>query len=92
MAVTPSTVAPAGQVTVTWNAPGRNVVNDWVGLYRVGAATNSENLLRPTWESVFQPSGSKTFTMPATPGDYVFHYFTSSGYDLGATSNTITIR
>jgi len=92
VAVTPSTVAPAGQVTVTWNAPGRNVVNDWVGLYRVGAATNSENLLRPTWESVFQPSGSKTFTMPATPGDYVFHYFTSSGYDLGATSNTITIR
>ncbi|MBK5291322.1 MAG: choice-of-anchor D domain-containing protein [Acidobacteriia bacterium] len=90
--VTPSSVAPGGQVTVTWNAPGRNVVNDWVGLYRLGAAINSENLLRPTWESVFQSSGSKTFTMPAAPGDYVFHYFTSSGYDLGATSNTIVSR
>ena len=82
---------PGARVTVTWNAPGRNAVNDWVGLYRLGTTPNSDNLLRPTWDWVLQPAGSKEFTMPATPGGYVFHYFTSTGYDLGATSNTVTV-
>jgi hypothetical protein len=94
VAVSPTAVSLNGRVTVTWTAATQNVTNHWVGLYRAGVPTTSENLFRPAWEYVWQPSGSREFTIPnfATPGQYVFHYFTDNGYQsVAATSNIFTV-
>lgn len=91
--VTPSTVARGGQVTVSWNGVSTDLRDNWIGLYAETAPTDSGNLLRPTWDWVSTASGSRTFTVPSTPGRYVFWYFLDGGYARPAVkSNVLTVQ
>jgi hypothetical protein len=62
----------------------------WVGLY----AADSENLDYEVWVWVDElPAGSVTLQIPANleTGQYEFRLFKDSGYDLFATSVTVSI-
>ena len=66
-------VAPGGQVTVSWVAPGRSnpmFEGDWLGFFRVGDSN---------WNFVWAQdltgaAGTLTLNAPAQPGQYEFRY------------------
>jgi hypothetical protein len=86
--VSPSIVAPGGQLTVSWTAPSGSSTVDWIGLYKVGAS-NFEYL-----GYIFTNGAtSGSFTTALTqPGQYEFRYLLDNGYTSVATSNTVTVQ
>jgi hypothetical protein len=85
----PSSVAPGGTISVGWTAPPGRPLNDWLGLFAVGAS----NRQYISWvHTGGAQSGNTTFTAPQTPGTYEIRYLLNDGYtDLAATSNLITV-
>ena len=88
LTASPAEVAPGGQVTVRWSAPGRENTLDWIGLYRVGTG----NLDYGWWEYVANGSGTFVLTAPAVPGEYEFRYLVDDGFVDAARSNRVTVR
>ena len=89
LSASPSTVAPGGNVTVTWTAPSGSSARDWIGLYGVGSSNTAFIAYVYTQGAV---SGSATFKMPSTRGSYEFRYLLDNGYTSAATSNTVTVN
>ena len=89
LAVTPTTAAPGATATVSWTATaGTTATTDWIALARVGSADTSYLAWRYTGGAT---SGSLAFSLPTTPGDYEFRYFTKGSYTLVARSPVVTV-
>jgi hypothetical protein len=89
LALTPAVVSASGQLTVGWNAPAGRSSSDWIGLFRVGAP--SESYL--WWQYTDgHPSGSVSVPAPAQPGEYELRYFAEDGYLEAARSASITVN
>jgi subtilisin family serine protease len=97
LTASPSSIAPGGTVTVTWDRNASPASTDWIGLYQPGAA----NTAYIEWIYVScsktpggpQTSGSCPFVVPASlaPGVYELRLLANDGFTLLATSNGITI-
>lgn len=88
----PGTVSSNGNVTVSWKAPAAHLVNDWIGLYVVGAPDAGTTFI--SWKHV--PAGSAgtlTFAMPnaSVTQSYEFRYFLNDGYTEAARSNPVKV-
>ena len=80
-------IGPNGQVTVAFsNAPANT--SAWIGLYATGAVDNAY----VTYQYIpGTASGSLTFTVPETTGQYDLRLFADGGYTKIATSPTFTV-
>jgi len=85
VALTPSSVAPGGQLTIAWTAPGGRPSSDWVGLFVPGA--QSEIWWTYTGGA---SSGSATLSAPGA-GTYEARYLLEDGYFAAATSPPVTV-
>ena len=91
-AVTPSqnTVAPGGQLSVSWTAP-RGGVSDSIGLFAVGDPnTNYEQ----HWWSYTDGLmfGTLTLSAPTQPGQDQFRYLLDDGFVDTVRSGVVTVR
>jgi subtilisin family serine protease len=97
LAASPSSIAPGGTLTATWDRNTSPTSTDWIGLYQPGAA----NTAYIDWIYVScskspgspQTSGSCPFVVPTslTPGVYELRLLANDGFTLLATSNGVTI-
>jgi hypothetical protein len=89
LSATPSTVAPGGQVRVTWSVPSGRPQNDWVGIFPRGG-TNALTYQYTGGKSL----GSATFTAPSQPGVYEFGYIVLNGsnWQFAAHSATVEVK
>ncbi len=97
VAATPATVAGGGSITVSWSGIASPTINDWIGLYKPGAADTAflSWFFTPTCtNSTGTPkaSGSCSVTMPVTAGIYEFRLFANNGYTKLATSGQVTVN
>jgi len=89
LGATPATVPRGGTVTASWTAPAGSSVQDWIALYRTGAA----NTVYLFWKYTNgAASGSLSVTAPSTAGTYEFRYLLNNGYTSVAKSNPITVQ
>jgi putative Ig domain-containing protein/fibronectin type III domain protein len=90
LTIGPTTVAPGGTLTVTWEHVGQPFRKDWFSLNPVGAA--DANWLASTYGSG-QKDGSIPLTLPANlpPGDYNVRMYSNDTFKRLAISNTITV-
>lgn len=89
IAASPLTVAPKGLWTVNWTAPAGHSANDWIGLYRAGAANTAYQFYRFTGAAA---SGSFTVPVPAQVGLYEFRYMINNGYTDRKRTAQLTVR
>jgi subtilisin family serine protease len=97
LTASPSSIAPGGTLTATWDRNASPTSTDWIGLYQPGAA----NTAYLEWMYVScskspgspQTSGSCPFVVPASlaPGVYELRLLANDGFTLLATSNGVTI-
>ncbi len=81
--VNTSAILPGGQVHVSWGSPtGANIQNDWIALYRVGAANSTYSM----WKYTTGVSGTMTLLAPQTAGTYELRYLKNNGYTSVAKS------
>ena len=89
LTVSATTVAPGGQITVSWKAPAGSSALDWVGLFTTSApSTQSISYVYTNGAT----SGSHVFTMPTTPGTYNFRYLLNDGSTDVVRTQTITVQ
>jgi hypothetical protein len=84
----PASVAPGGQVQLSWTASGGRSSLDWVGLFRVGDRNEDYGWWEYTADTA---TGALLVSVPATAGQYEFRYLLNDGYVDVARSNTITV-
>jgi hypothetical protein len=90
-------VAPGAVVTVGVNR-GPDLPRDWVAKHAAGATNRTHfgdwKYLDGTQEPPAggRPTASLAFAMPRSSGDYNFRFFKDNGYELLATSPTVTVR
>jgi hypothetical protein len=86
----PSTVAPGGMLTVSWQNVGQPAARDWFTLNPVGAP--DANWVAWTYGSG-QRSGSIPFTIPPNlgAGSYEVRMFSNDGWTRMAVSNAVTV-
>jgi len=97
LSVSPSSIAAGGTVTTTWSGIVAPTASDWIGLYASGAGNTS--YLAWLYVSCTQTPGSPlaagscAFTVPTetAAGSYEMRLFANNGYNLLATSNTLTV-
>ncbi|MBA2494337.1 MAG: Ig-like domain-containing protein [Acidobacteria bacterium] len=89
LVASPITIAPGGQLAVSFTAPGGSSLLDWVALYRVGAL-NTEYLDGGYTNGA--TSGTFNLTAPTQPGQYEFRYLLNNTFTSVITSNTITVQ
>jgi len=96
LTVTPTSVAPAGTVTVTI-ANGPANATDWVGLYTTAAA----DTLMLDWKylnglktapTTGTANATVTFTLPLSAGTYNVRFFPNNTTTTTITSTTITMQ
>ena len=87
--VSPNTVRPGEQLSVSWAAPGRPATFDWIGLFGVGVPNTSYD--EGLWQYTHSASGTMVFTGPRNPGDYEFRYLLDGGY-LDVARAAFTVR
>ncbi len=99
LVASPSTVSPGDTVTVTFADIPDPTSTDWIGKYNI--STPDSDPPYPDW--VFGngcsqspadgaiSSGSCTFVMPSTPGDYNFRFFPNGQGSESLRSNTVTV-
>ena len=92
--VTPSatTAAAGGSIDVSWVAPEGSSSMDWVALYREGERENRNYLWSNWFYTGGAASGTRSMTMPTTPGRYVLRYLVDNGYVHKAESVVITVE
>jgi len=95
----PSSVGPGQTVTASWSGVSNPTGTDWIGVYVPGAANTSylswvyDDSCTHASSGTAVSSGTCTITMPTTPGTYELRLFLNgdSGYNLLATSNTVSV-
>ena len=88
LTVSTTTVAPGGDVTVSWKAPSGQSVLDWISVFAVGAPNTSYG---PYEYTAGATSGTLTFHAPTQPGEYEFRYLLNDGYVDVARSSVVTV-
>ncbi len=102
ISVAPTTATHGTSVTVSWsNVPNPNG-NEWMGLYKAGDPYDSSHYISYLYtascgylpKTSSTAAGSCPFILPSTlaAGNYTFGLFRNSGYNLIATSNTLTVQ
>jgi hypothetical protein len=88
VAATPIAIANGTTLTVTWNGIAAPSVNNWIGLYAVGAPDAS--FLGQVFTNG-QATGSASMTPgPLTPGAYELRLFANSAFTRLAVGNGLT--
>jgi hypothetical protein len=92
--VEPNSVAPGGDVEVSWT--GGASVKDWYRLVKIGQPATDQywaytSSCSQSAGSVMKPSGTCLFTMPTELGNYEFQFLADNGYTVIATSNQIAV-
>jgi hypothetical protein len=84
----PAQVGPGWNVTLEFTAPPGRPAQDWIGLFKVGAAPTDE-----LWSEYTGGATSGTFNIPAPAEDgiYEFRYFANNGLVELARSNSFTV-
>jgi len=84
----PSSVSAGGTISIAWTAPAGRPVNDWIGLYKVGAAGSAFG-----WWKYTGGAGTGSFNVPApsASGQYEFRYLLNNGFSESARSNVVTV-
>ena len=90
LTVSPTTVSPGGQVTVTL-ANGQGGAKDWLGFTAVGTPDGGGQYLQWTYVGAGITTRTWTVTAPATPGQYEFRFFPNESYTRLATSPPVTV-
>jgi hypothetical protein len=99
LTVTPTSVQPGGNVTVTWNGISQSPT-DWIGMYKTGASPNEYFYwiyvsCSQTPNGIVRNSGSCQFPIPANqPPDntYEMRFFSNNGFGQVAVSNPFTVQ
>ncbi len=80
---------PGGPIAVQWFAPAGHSLQDWVGLFKVGAPNTTYVAYQYVPAGV---SGTLNFVAPAAGGSYEFRYLRNNGYtDVAASSSAFTL-
>ena len=79
-------VAAGGPATVAVGSYSGATSLDWVGLYNVNGADNAYYSIQ-----YLTAGGSRTFTMPTTPGRYQFRFFANNGWTRLAISPVVQV-
>jgi Subtilase family len=97
LTASPSSIAPGGTLTATWERIASPTSTDWIGLYQPGAA----NTAYIDWIYVScsktpgspQASGSCPFVVPASlaPGTYALRLLANDGFSQLSASNNFTV-
>ena len=97
LTASPSSIAPGGTLTATWNGITSPTSTDWIGLYQPGAA----NTAYIDWIYIScsktpgspQASGSCPFVVPASlaPGTYALRLLANDGFSQLSASNNFTV-
>lgn len=89
LSVSDTSVDVGDIIEVEWEIPNDEVAtNNWIGLYRVGAADNRYT----QWQFLDEDdSGENEFRMNAA-GDFEFRLFLGSSYDVEVTSREIEVE
>jgi hypothetical protein len=90
LTVSPTTVEPGAQLSVSWVGPTRRSGEDWIGLFKVGDP-NTGGLDWDRWRYTTGATDTVTFAAPAVPGDYEFRYMPDDGWVDVARSETVTV-
>lgn len=98
LSVSPTTATPNTNTTLTVSWTGSTLLNDWVGLYVVGADNYSELGYfyvsscgtSPASRTVVA-SGNCPFTFNQPIGSYEFRFLPNDSYTHTATSQTVTV-
>src|SRR5438445_9511484 len=72
MTASPSSVAPNGDVQVSWRNPCPTG-NDWISTHPTSDGASNSGFLN--WRSSQGPSGTLTFRAPSNSGTYEFRFF-----------------
>lgn len=88
VSASPNSIAAGAPLTVNWTAPAGRPSNDWIALYRTGAANTAYLWWQYTQGAT---SGSFTLNAPTQTGTYEFRYLLDDGYTDSARSNTVTV-
>jgi IPT/TIG domain len=88
VSVSPSTVEPGGQLTVSWVAPANQGAEDWIGLYKAGGS-NEDYVWYEYTDG--RTSGTLTISAPAQPGVYEFRYLVDDSYNDAARSGPVMV-
>ena len=87
LTATPSTVAPGGELSVSWTAvSGRT--KDWIGLFSLGAPPCDHGWSEYTKGAT---SGTLTLQAPTRTGQYEFRFLPNDGCDVAARSSPVTV-
>ncbi len=84
----PTNVIAGGTISLAWTAPAGRPVNDWIGLYKVGAASSAYGWWMYTGGAA---TGSFNVPAPSASGQYEFRYLLNNGYSESARSNVVTV-
>jgi hypothetical protein len=92
LVVSPTTVAPGGLITVSWQAPSTHSDRDWIGLFRADMPSAGTTKIASTYVPS-GTSGTMTFTAPNTliRQTYQLRYLLNDGYQEVVRSATITV-
>ena len=90
ISATPTTVAPGGTLTVSWQDIATPTATDWVGLVPMGAA---DTAYAAWWYTTGTTSGSRVVTLPATlpAGTYELRLFAQNNLQRLAVSSALTV-
>src|SRR5262249_10343616 len=95
LSVSPATVSPGGQVTLTWSGVSISTATDWIGRYAPGDPDGSFQdwiyVSCSQTAGTANASGSCSYTMPAASGTYEFRLFAADGSMRLATSQQVTV-
>ncbi len=75
-------------ITVNWSTSPWHV-NDWIGLYNLGAPDTDYLAIQPVGAST---TGTLVFTAPTWRGRYQFRYFLGNGFQKVAESGIVVVR
>jgi hypothetical protein len=90
LTVSPTTVTPGGQLTVSWMAPSGRSQLDWVGLFKVGDPNTDYEYY--WWDYTHgATSGTRAIIAPSQPAQYEFRYLLNDGYTDVTRSMVVTV-
>lgn len=90
--VSPTTVAPGGLITLSWQAPDTHAAKDRIGLFLAGLPSGGNTMLAMKYVPS-GTSGTLTFIAPNTGIEltYQLRYLLDNGFSEAARSSVITV-
>jgi hypothetical protein len=89
LTVSPSSVAPGGELRVSWKFP--DYYFDWIGLFRVGDRDDDYIDFQYTQGHGTLGEGTQIWIAPTQEGQYEFRYFEDGARSPAARSSPVTV-